>query len=435
MLYHIFQYLDINYSFAGARLFQYSTFRAALAFILSFLIATLIGKRIIKRLKDLQIKDEVRDLGLPGQKSKADTPTMGGIIMIIAILIPILLLAKLDNVYIWLIVFAVVLMSGIGFIDDYIKVFKKNKAGIKGRYKIIAQVILGIVVGSVLYTHEDVRVRDFEKVYYYEIDQNGKVDWSEPVRSEPYKRGQAIDVVENGFYLSHEIKSFKTNVPFLKDNLLDYSLMLKPFTNDFVKWGWLIFIPIVIFIITAVSNAANLTDGIDGLAAGVSAISMLTLGVFAFVSGNIILADYLNILYIPQSGEILIASAAIIGACVGFLWYNAHPASIFMGDTGSLMLGGVIATIAIMVRKELLIPLMCGVFVAENLSVVIQTTVFKYRLKRYGRKYAENNRVFKMTPIHHHYQELKYPEQKIVTRFWIVSIILAVVAIITLKIR
>lgn len=435
MIFHLFQYLDGQFDIIGSRLIQYSTFRAAIAFILSFIIATLIGKRIINRLYKRQITDQVRDLGLPGEHSKKSTPSMGGIIMIISILIPILLFARLDNVYIWLIIFSIVLMGGIGFIDDYIKVFKKDKDGIKGRYKIVAQVILGIVVGTVLYSHDDVRVKDFENVYYYEIDQNGKIDWSVPYKSVPYKKDMPVETVENGYYLSHDIKSFKTNLPFLKDNLLDYSLLLKPFTKNYSKWGWLVFIVVVTFIVTAVSNAANLTDGIDGLAAGVSSISMLTLGVFAFVSGNIILADYLDILYIPASGEILIACTAIVGACVGFLWYNAHPASVFMGDTGSLMLGGVIATIAIMVRKELLIPLICGIFVAENFSVVLQTSVFKYRLKRYGREYAEKNRVFKMTPIHHHYQKLGYPEQKIVIRFWIVSIMLAALAIITLKIR
>ena len=322
-------------------------------------------------------------------------------------------------------------MGGIGFIDDYIKVFKKDKEGIKGKYKVFAQVVLGIIVGAVLYSHEDVRVKDFERVYFYKIDASGDINWDKPAKTEMFKKGRNVEVVENGYYVTHDTKSFKTNVPFLKDNLLDYSSLLKPFTDDYAKWGWIIFIPIVIFIITAVSNAANLTDGIDGLASGISAINMLTLGLFAFVSGNIVLADYLDILYIPGSGEILIACAAIVGACVGFLWHNAYPASVFMGDTGSLMLGGVIATIAIMIRKELLIPVMCGIFLAENLSVILQRYYFKLSRKIYG----EPRRIFLMAPIHHHYQKKGYHESRIVIRFWIVNIMLAVLAIITLKIR
>jgi phospho-N-acetylmuramoyl-pentapeptide-transferase len=395
------------------------------------LLATLIGKRIIVKLKKLQIGEEIRDLGLYGQEDKKGTPTMGGVIMIIAILIPILLFAELNNVYIWLIILTVVMMGGIGFIDDYIKVFKKDKEGIKGKYKIFAQIVLGIIVGAVLYSHDDVRVKDFERVYFYKIEANGNINWDNPIKTEVFKKGRNVEVVENGYYVTHDTKSFKTNVPFLKDNLLDYSSFLKPFTNDYAKWGWIVFIPIVIFIITAVSNAANLTDGIDGLASGISAINMLTLGLFAFVSGNIVLADYLNILYIPDSGEILIACAAIVGACVGFLWYNAYPASVFMGDTGSLMLGGVIATIAIMIRKELLIPVMCGIFLAENVSVVLQVYYFKLTRKIYG----EPRRMFLMTPIHHHFQKAGYHEPRIVIRFWIVNIMLAVLAIITLKVR
>lgn len=431
MLYHLFNFLDTQYNVIGAGLFQYSTFRAALTFIVSMLIATLIGKKIIYKLSKLQIGEDIRDLGLHGQESKKGTPTMGGIIMIIAILIPILLFAELNNVYIWLIILTVVMMGGIGFIDDYIKVFKKDKEGIKGKYKVFAQVVLGIIVGAVLYSHEDVRVKDFERVYFYKIDASGDINWDKPAKTEMFKKGRNVEVVENGYYVTHDTKSFKTNVPFLKDNLLDYSSLLKPFTDDYAKWGWIIFIPIVIFIITAVSNAANLTDGIDGLASGISAINMLTLGLFAFVSGNIVLADYLDILYIPGSGEILIACAAIVGACVGFLWHNAYPASVFMGDTGSLMLGGVIATIAIMIRKELLIPVMCGIFLAENLSVILQRYYFKLSRKIYG----EPRRIFLMAPIHHHYQKKGYHESRIVIRFWIVNIMLAVLAIITLKIR
>ena len=435
MLYYLFNFLDKNYHLMGARLFQYSTFRAGLAFLISFLITIYVGKKIILQLQKRQIGEVIRDLGLPGQVDKKNTPTMGGIIMIIAILIPIFLLAKLSNVYIWLIVFAVLSMGAIGFVDDYMKILKQNKDGVKGKYKIIAQVTLGIVVGAVLYAHKDVRVKDFEKVYFYEMDSKGAVKWDKPVKSEVYKKNRPVEVVENGYYVSHDIKSFKTNVPFAKDNLLDYSYILKPFTKDYVKWGWIIFIPVVIFIITAVSNAANLADGIDGLASGVSAINMLTLGLFAFVSGNIVLADYLDILYIPESGEVLIACAAVVGACVGFLWYNTFPATVFMGDTGSLMLGGVIATIAIIVRKELLIPLISAVFLAETVSVIIQTGVFRRRLKKYGRPYAEANRFFRMAPLHHHYQQAGYHEAKITARFWIVTIMLAVAAIITLKIR
>jgi phospho-N-acetylmuramoyl-pentapeptide-transferase len=285
MLYHLFTFLDKQYNVIGAGLFQYSTFRAALTFIVAMLLATLIGKRIIVKLKKLQIGEEIRDLGLYGQEDKKGTPTMGGVIMIIAILIPILLFAELNNVYIWLIILTVVMMGGIGFIDDYIKVFKKDKEGIKGRYKIIAQISLGIIVGAVLYTHDDVRVKDFERVYFYKIEANGNINWDNPIKTEVFKKGRNVEVVENGYYVTHDTKSFKTNVPFLKDNLLDYSSFLKPFTNDYAKWGWIVFIPIVIFIITAVSNAANLTDGIDGLASGISAINMLTLGLFAFVSG------------------------------------------------------------------------------------------------------------------------------------------------------
>lgn len=431
MLYHLFTFLDQQYDLVGAGLFQFTTFRAIIAFILSLILATVFGKKIIFKLKKMQIGEDVRDLGLDGQIQKKGTPTMGGIIMIIAILIPVLLFARLDNIYIWLIIFSVISMGGIGFIDDYIKVFKKDKEGIKGRYKIVAQLSLGVVVGAVLYSHDDVRVKDFERVYYYNINEDGSVEWSKPVKTEAFKQGRVVEVVENGLYVTHDTKSFKTNVPFLKDNLVDYSYVLKPFTDDYTKWGWLVFIPIVIFIIVAVSNAANLTDGIDGLASGTSAIIMMTLGLFAFVSGNIILADYLNILYIPYSGEIIIACAAIVGACVGFLWYNTYPASVFMGDTGSLMLGGVIATIAIIVRKELLIPVMCGIFLAENLSVVMQVAYFKYTKKKYG----EGRRIFKMAPLHHHFQKSGYHESKIVTRFWIVSIMLAVIAIVTLKVR
>jgi phospho-N-acetylmuramoyl-pentapeptide-transferase len=432
MLYYLFQYLDKEFDLVGAGLFQYSTFRAALAFILSLIISVIIGKRIILFLQRQQIGESIRDLGLEGQMEKKNTPTMGGIIIIAAILLPVLLFAKLDNTYVQLCLLAVVSMGAVGFLDDYIKKFKKDKEGLKGRFKIVAQVIFGAVVGAVLYFDHDVRVKDFDRVYYYPVEQ-GVINWEKPVKSEPFVRGsgQQVEAIVEGLYASHDTRSLKTNVPFFRDNELDYSTLLEPLTADYRNWSWIIFIPFVIFIITAVSNAANLTDGIDGLAAGTSAITLSTLAVFAFVSGNIFLANYLNILYIPMSGEMVVVCAAVTGACMGFLWYNAFPAQVFMGDTGSLMLGGVIATIAIILRKELLIPILCGIFLAENLSVVMQVAYFKYTRKRYG----AGRRIFLMAPLHHHYQKKGYHETKIVTRFWIVGILLAVLAVITLKIR
>jgi phospho-N-acetylmuramoyl-pentapeptide-transferase len=407
MLYYLFNYLDRQFDLAGAGLFQYSTFRAAVAFILSLLIILVFGKKIIYFLQKRQIGEVVRDLGLHGQIDKKGTPTMGGLIIIAAILIPVILLAQLDNIYVQLIILATLWMGGV-------------------------EVILGGIVGAVLYFNDDVRVKDFENVYYYEMEDD-QVKWDKPLKVVHFRKnsGQEVEVIKDGMFLSHETRSLKTNVPLLKDNLLDYSLILKPFTSDYSFWGWLIFIPVVIFILTAVSNAANLTDGIDGLATGTSAIVVGTLALFAFVSGNIILADYLNILYIPMSGEMLVVCAAVVGACIGFLWYNTYPAIVFMGDTGSLMLGGLIATMAIILRKELLIPILCGIFLAENLSVMMQVAYFKYTRKRFG----EGRRIFKMAPLHHHYQKLGYPEPKIVTRFLIISILLAVVTIITLKVR
>ena len=432
MLYHFFKYLEDNYDFFGAGLFQYISFRASMSIILSLIISMIIGRSIIKRLQIMQIGESVRDLGLEGQIQKKGTPTMGGVIIIASIIIPTLLFARLDNIYVILLILATLWMGAIGFIDDYIKVFKRDKEGLRGKFKILAQVVLGLIVGCVLYFHQGVKVRDYNNVFVYDYN-NGNIEWNNPKQTIP-----TADVMYENIgtrvgddFLSHETKALKTNVPFLKDNLLDYAVILKPFTDDYQKWAWLIFIPIVIFIITAVSNAANLTDGIDGLASGVSAIVLVTLAIFAYVSGNIKFADYLNVLYIPNSGEIVIVSAALIGACIGFLWYNAYPAQVFMGDTGSLMLGGVIATIAIIVRKELLIPILCGVFFAENLSVMIQVAYFKYTKKRFG----EGRRIFKMSPLHHHYQKLGYHESKIVMRFFIVSILLAVVTFVTLKLR
>lgn len=432
MLYYLFNYLDQQYDLAGAGLFRFSTFRASLAFILSLLIILIFGKKFIYFLQKRQIGEVIRDLGLHGQLDKKGTPTMGGLMIIAAILIPVLLLAQLNNIYVLLILLTMIWLGGVGFLDDYIKIFKKDKEGLQGKLKIVAQVMLGVAVGAILYFHEGVRVKDFERVYYYQIE-NDEVQWNKPVKVVQYKKnsGQQVEVRQGDYYLSHETRTLKTNVPFFRDNLLDYSLLLKPFTNDYMKWGWIVFIPIVIFILTAVSNAANLTDGIDGLATGTSAIIMATLALFAFVSGNIILADYLNILYIPMSGEMLVVCAAVVGACAGFLWYNTYPAIIFMGDTGSLMLGGLIATMSFILRKELLIPILCGIFLAENLSVMLQVAYFKYTKKRFG----EGRRIFKMSPLHHHYQKLGYHESKIVTRFLIISVLLAVVSVITLKIR
>lgn len=406
MLYYLFQYLEENFNFPGAGLFQYITFRSALAIILSLLISTVFGKRIINFLRNQQVGETVRELGLEGQKEKAGTPTMGGIIIIVATLIPVLLLAKLDNIYIVLLIVTTLWMGTIGFIDDYIKIFKKDKQGLKGVFKVIGQVGLGLIVGSVLYFNQNVTVR--KDTTDVRIKAN-------------------TEVVKSML----EEKSTATTIPFFKNNEFDYAEIVSFMGDGYENWAWLIFIPVVIFIITAVSNGANLTDGIDGLAAGTSAISVLALGIFTFVSGNIILSDYLNIMYIPNSGEMTIYIAAFIGALIGFLWYNSYPASVFMGDTGSLTIGGIIAVLAISVRKEMLLPVLCAIFFAENLSVIIQVSYFKYTKKRFG----EGRRVFLMSPLHHHYQKKGYHESKIVTRFWIVAIMLSILAIITLKLR
>ena len=406
MLYYIFQYLDKAFDVPGAGVFQYITFRSALAFILSILIATIYGKKIINYLRNQQVGETVRELGLEGQTAKAGTPTMGGIIIILATLIPVLLLAKLNNIYIILLIMTTLWMGTIGFIDDYIKIFKKDKQGLKGIFKVIGQVGLGLIVGTVLYLSPDVTVRKDTLTSRVKIENNIK----------------PADLEE---------KSTATTIPFFKNNEFDYAEVLSFMGDDYKDYAWLIFIPMVILIITAVSNGANLPDGFDGLAAGTSAISVLTLGLFTFVSGNIIFSDYLNIMYIPNAGEMTVYIAAFVGALVGFLWYNAYPASVFMGDTGSLTIGGIIAVIAISIRKELLIPVICGIFLAENLSVMIQVSYFKYTKKKYG----EGRRVFLMSPIHHHFQKQGIPEPKIVTRFWIVGIILAVLTIVTLKMR
>ncbi len=408
MLYYLFEYLDKILDVPGAGVFQYITFRSALALILSLMISTIYGKKIITFLGNQQVGETVRELGLEGQTQKAGTPTMGGLIIIIATLIPVLLLTKLNNIYIILLIVTTLWMGTIGFIDDYIKIFKKDKQGLKGVFKVIGQVGLGLIVGLVLYFNPGVTVREKSP--------------------RPITFNQTENVISQS---DKEVKSTTTTIPFTKNNELDYAMILKPFTDDYQKWAWLVFIPIVIFIITAVSNGANLTDGIDGLAAGTSAISVLALGIFTFVSGNIILSSYLNVMYIPNSGEMTVFVAAFAGALVGFLWYNSYPASVFMGDTGSLTIGGIIAVLAISVRKEMLLPVLCAIFFAETLSVVIQVSYFKYTKNRFG----EGKRIFLMSPLHHHYQKKGYHESKIVTRFWIVTILLAIVAIATLKLR
>lgn len=416
MLYYLFQYLD-TLDFPGAGLFQYISFRAAISIILSLLFTLIMGKRIINYLQRKQIGETVRDLGLEGEKQKKGTPTMGGVIIIAGILIPTLLLARLANVYIILMVVTTIWLGLIGFLDDYIKVFKKDKEGLAGRFKIIGQIGIGLIVGATLYFNENVKIN--EKVFQGNMVVSNEIIEGDLSMEQP----QNFKWVEN--------KSLKTTIPFFKNNEFDYKSLLSFLGEKANDWAWLVYIPIVIFIITAVSNGANITDGIDGLATGTSAIIGTALGVFAYVSGNTVFASYLNIMYIPFTGELVIFMAAFIGACIGFLWYNSYPAQVFMGDTGSLALGGIIAVFAIAIRKELLIPILCGIFLIENLSVVIQVSYFKYTKKKYG----EGRRIFLMSPLHHHYQKQGYHESKIVTRFWIVGILLAVLSIVTLKIR
>ena len=408
MLYYLFQYLN-EMNVPGSGVFQYITFRSGLAVFFSLLISTIYGKKIVNFLRNQQVGETVRELGLDGQTQKAGTPTMGGLIIIIATLVPVVLLAKLDNIYIVLLIVTTLWMGTIGFIDDYIKIFKKDKKGLKGGFKVIGQVGLGLIVGTVLYFDAGVTVRNDSQKAVVNFNQTENMIHSIPL----------------------EKKSTATTIPFVKNNEFDYAELLAWTGEGYRDMAWLIFIPIVIILITAVSNGANLTDGIDGLAAGTSAISVLALGIFTFVSGNIIFSSYLNIMFIPNSGEMTVFIAAFVGALIGFLWYNSYPASVFMGDTGSLTIGGIIAVLAISVRKELLIPLFCGIFLVENLSVVIQVAYFKYSRKRYG----EGRRVFLMAPLHHHYQKKGYHESKIVTRFWIVGIMLAILSIVTLKLR
>ncbi len=407
MLYHLFEYLSKHYQIPGSGLFQFLSFRAAMAIICSLLISTIFGKHIINFLRRQQVGETVRDLGLHGQTEKAGTPTMGGIIIILSTLVPVLLFAKLNNIYIIVLLITTVWMGAIGFVDDYIKIFKKDKEGLKGRFKILGQVGLGIIVGATFYFHPEVTIKQDPKA-----DNTAIVS----AAATPGNDGE---------------KSTKTTIPFVKNNELDYSKIIAWTGENYRDYAWLVFIPIVIFIVTAVSNGANLTDGIDGLAAGSSAIIVIALGIFAWVSGNIIFSDYLNIMYIPRVGELSVYIAAFAGALVGFLWYNTYPAQVFMGDTGSLTIGGIIAVIAVAVRKELLIPVLCGIFLAENLSVVLQVSYFKYTRRKYG----EGRRIFLMSPLHHHYQKKGYHESKIVTRFWIIGIMLAVISIVTLKLR
>ncbi|QZK91259.1 phospho-N-acetylmuramoyl-pentapeptide-transferase [Flavobacterium sp. CHNK8] len=409
MLYYLFEYLDKMMDVPGTGVFQYITFRSALALMLSLLLSTIYGKRIIRFLQKQQVGETVRELGLAGQNEKAGTPTMGGLIIIFATLVPVLLFAKLHNIYIVLLIVTTLWMGTIGFIDDYIKIFKKDKQGLKGIFKVIGQVGLGLIVGTVLYFHAGVTVR------------------TDTSTSDIFRATTSTVVLPAPI----EEKSTATTIPFFKNNEFDYAEVLAWTGEGYEKWAWLIFIPVVIFIITAVSNGANLTDGIDGLAAGTSAISVLALGIFTFVSGNIIFSNYLNIMYIPNSGEMTVFIAAFVGSLIGFLWYNSYPASVFMGDTGSLTIGGIIAVLAIAVRKEMLIPLLCGIFLVENFSVVLQVSYFKYTKKRFG----EGRRIFLMSPLHHHYQKKGYHESKIVTRFWIVAIMLAILSIVTLKLR
>lgn len=417
MLYYLFKFLEEQYDIPGAGLFQYISFRAGTAIILSLIISILLGGRIIRFLQNKQVGETVRDLGLQGQLQKAGTPTMGGIIIILATLVPCLLLARLDNIYIILMIVVTVWMALIGGADDYIKVFLKNKQGLKGRTKIIGQVILGLIVGIVMLYHNGIVVRmDPAEAALRECE---VIETVHTVDS----RGRSKDVVY--------VKTTLTNVPFFKGNNLDYSSILSFLGDNARNWVWLLFIPFVILVVTAISNAANLTDGLDGLATGVSAIIGATLGILAYVSGHNLFADYLGILYLPYSEELVVFSACFIGGCIGFLWYNAYPARVFMGDTGSLTIGAIIASMAILLRKELLLPILCGIFVVENLSVVLQVFYFKYTRKKYG----EGIRIFRMAPLHHHYQKGGMHEAKIVTRFWIVGILLAVFTIITLKIR
>jgi phospho-N-acetylmuramoyl-pentapeptide-transferase len=415
MLYHLFEYLRQNHDIPGIRLFQYITFRTSLAIIISLIITTVYGRRLINYLQKKQVGESVRNLGLEGQMQKQGTPTMGGLIILLGILVPTLLLANLTNVYVILMIITTAWMGAVGFLDDYIKVFKKNKEGLAGKFKVVGQVGLGLIIGYTMYFNPNIVVRQT-------VNENDK-----PAANAP------IVLREKGgnYYYTQDVKSTKTTVPFYKKNEFDYAKVLKFLGSGYEKYALAVFLLFSVVIVTGVSNGANLTDGIDGLATGTSAIIGITLGILAYVSGNTVIADYLNIMYIPNSGELMIFAGAFVGACVGFLWYNSYPAQVFMGDTGSLAIGGIIAVFAIMIRKEWLIPVLCGVFLIEILSVMIQVSYFKYTKRRFG----EGRRVFLMSPLHHHYQKKGYHEAKIVTRFWIISILLAIITIITLKVR
>lgn len=417
MLYHLFQYLDQAFDIPGAGVFRYISFRAALAVIFSLVISLLFGKQLIQLLQKKQVGESIRDLGLSGQKEKQGTPTMGGLIILSAILIPTILFANLNNIYILLMIVSTLWLGVIGFLDDYIKVFKKDKKGLAGKFKVIGQVGLGLIVGVTVYFHDDIQTK-------VEIP-SGLLE-----RVDKEKVTSIVDT-EGRSHFMLDRKLPNTTIPFVKDNEFNYSSILALVKESWRDYTWIVYILAVILIVTAVSNGANITDGIDGLATGTSAIIGVTLAVFAYVSGNIIFANYLNIMYIPKIGELVVFASALVGACVGFLWYNAYPAQVFMGDTGSLALGGIIAVFAIAVRKELLIPILCGIFLIENLSVMIQVSYFKYTRKKYG----EGRRIFKMSPLHHHYQKLGMHESKIVSRFWIVGIMLAILTIVTLKLR
>jgi len=404
MIYYLFEYLESVYQLPGAGVFQYISFRAALAVIASLLVSMVFGGKIINLIRNKQIGEEVRTLGLEGEAQKKGTPTMGGLIILAAILLPTLLFAKLSNIYIVIMLISTVWLGLIGFIDDYIKVFKKDKEGLAGRFKIIGQVGLGIIIGLTMYFHDRITIK-------------------EELRN--------IDKANTEVVFGEETKSLKTSIPFVKNNEFDYTSLVSWMGETGKKYAWIVFVLMVIFVVTAVSNGANMTDGLDGLATGTSAIIGATLGILAYVSGNVFFADYLNIMYLPNSGELVIYMAAFVGACVGFLWYNSYPAQVFMGDTGSLALGGIIAVFAIAIRKELLIPVLCGIFLIENLSVMLQVGYFKYTKKKFG----EGRRVFKMAPLHHHFQKLGMHESKIVTRFWIAGVMLAILTIVTLKLR
>ena len=413
MLYHFFNYINQNFDFPGSGLFQFISFRAGMAVITSLVITLVFGGKLIKFLQRKQVGESIRDLGLEGQMMKAGTPTMGGVIILAGIIVPTILFAKLDNIYIQLMLVATIWLGFIGFLDDYIKVFKKNKKGLAGKFKVIGQIGVGIIVGASIYWSDSVTIKS--KTYY---------------NTEILAEHQDISQ-ESKSYFWKETKSLKTTIPFVKNNEFDYSWLINWISPELSKYSWLVFIPIIVIIVISVSNGANLTDGLDGLATGTSAIIGITLAIFAYLSGNLVFSDYLNILYIPNSSELVIFISSFVGACIGFLWYNSFPAKVFMGDTGSLALGGIIAVFAIAIRKELLIPVFCGVFLLENLSVVLQVSYFKYTKRKFG----EGRRIFLMSPIHHHYQKKGIHEAKIVARFWILGILLAVLSIVTLKLR